>query len=103
MNDDLIKWLQNWYTENCNGDWEHYNGISINNLDNPGWSITIDLEDTKMENINFTSVDIEKDDNDWFACKVEKRKFRGACGPLNLLEVIDIFKSWVESNKNQNE
>ena len=39
-------WLQQWYYGHCNGDWEHGSGIHIDTLDNPGWSITINLEDT---------------------------------------------------------
>jgi len=36
MNDDLLKWLQDWYAARCYGDWEHEFGINIRTLDNPG-------------------------------------------------------------------
>jgi hypothetical protein len=30
-----------WYTKQCNGDWEHSYGIRIDTIDNPGWSLTL--------------------------------------------------------------
>lgn len=100
MNDGLIVWLQNWYVENCDEDWEHQNGMQIKTLDNPGWSVTIDLEDTMLEYTPFVTIFIERTEDDWFRCEVDKKKFKGYCGPLNLLEIINVFKSWVESNRN---
>lgn len=32
---DILKWLENWYSSNCDGDWEHLYGITIRTLDNP--------------------------------------------------------------------
>lgn len=26
---DSLKWLQEWYIQNCDGDWEHCYGIEI--------------------------------------------------------------------------
>ena len=34
----IINWLEEWYVSNCDGDWEHTFGITINTIDNPGWS-----------------------------------------------------------------
>ena len=41
-----IEWLQQWYQKNCDGEWEHLYGIEIETLDNPGWHVKIDLEET---------------------------------------------------------
>jgi hypothetical protein len=43
---DTINWLQDWYKQNCDGDWEHSYGINIYTVDNPGWSVNIELTDT---------------------------------------------------------
>jgi hypothetical protein len=32
-----LTWLQAWYAEQCDGDWEHQFGVSVETLDNPGW------------------------------------------------------------------
>lgn len=41
---DPLKGLQDWYCSQCNGDWEHGYGVSIETLDNPGWSLKIELK-----------------------------------------------------------
>jgi elongation factor P hydroxylase len=99
MEDNLITWLQNWFQSNCNSDWEHGSAITIQSLDNPGWSICIDLESTDMENENFESIAIERTEDDWIHCKVEGFFFKGACGSLNLSEVLEIFQTWVISRQ----
>ena len=45
-----ISLLENWYVARCNGDWEHQWGVTIGTLDNPGWTLVIDLNQTKAEN-----------------------------------------------------
>jgi len=94
---DPLSWIQNWFYNNCNGDWEHNQNIIIENLDNPGWSLTIKLEGTLLEKKPFKTVDIEKDKNNWHYCRVHQGKFEGAGGPLNLGDLLAIFKQWAES------
>ena len=36
-----ISRLEDWFADLCNGDWEHFGGVEIESLDNPGWSITV--------------------------------------------------------------
>jgi hypothetical protein len=43
---DALYLLQRWYVAQCNGEWEHSYGIEIGTLDNPGWSLRVDLKDT---------------------------------------------------------
>jgi Immunity protein 53 len=50
---ELIIWLQKWYQSQCNGDWEHSYGITIQTLDNPGWSLFVNLDGTMMEERSF--------------------------------------------------
>ena len=40
---DILQWLQTWFAQNCVDDWQHFYGIKIETLDNPGWHIDIDL------------------------------------------------------------
>ncbi|MEL6382078.1 MAG: immunity 53 family protein [Cyanobacteria bacterium J06626_18] len=92
---DYLKWIQEWYVSNCNGDWEHSFGVTLETLDNPGWSIAIDLQDTALEDKLFQDVEIERTEGDWVLCKVKSRQFKVACGPFNLIEAIGIFYDWV--------
>jgi len=52
--------LQQWYLHQCNGDWEHGYGIHITTIDNPGWLIDINIEDTDAESLAFEKIKIER-------------------------------------------
>ncbi len=95
---EKLKAFQNWYFNHCDGEWEHQHGIRIGTIDNPGWRIEINLFGTKLENIVFKRIEIEKNENDWIHCWVENKTFNAACGPLNLEEVLGIFLEWVQKN-----
>ncbi len=36
---NTLTWIQKWYAKHCNGDWEHFYGVKIETVDNPGWSV----------------------------------------------------------------
>ena len=101
MENHAFVWLQNWYKSQCNEDWEHSYGIDIKSLDNPGWLIVIDLLETELENYQFDEVLIKRSNDDWVHCFLEDGKFQGAGGSLNLLEIVNIFRDWVESKNNE--
>lgn len=86
--------LQKWYLVQCNGDWEHQFGIVIETLDNPGWSVKIDLTDTSIERKPFTEIALERAEHDWIFCTVESKQFKGSCGPKNLIEMLTLFLGW---------
>jgi len=90
--------LQHWYSSQCDGDWEHQLGIKIETLDNPGWSVTIDVGDTPMQSNVFAPVE-RKDEREWISCRVENDQFRGAGGPHMLGAIIEEFMRWVRSAK----
>jgi hypothetical protein len=73
--------LQNWYVAQCDGDWEHGNGIAISTLDNPGWSVKINLEETSLEGRAFAPVKVERTENDWIHASSTGTAFRIFCGP----------------------
>jgi hypothetical protein len=95
MDNNLI-WLQRWYQAQCNEDWEHQFGVKIETLDNPGWSITIDLEETDFEALTLN--ENKKDgDESWFYYKIENHQFLAACSPGKLDEMIGAFRQVIES------
>lgn len=103
MNDDL-RWLTDWYLSQCDDDWEHGFGVSIDTLDNPGWTLKIDLTDTELEDCPFDTVqhgepaeDLEewRRTGSWWIVRVQDKMFDAVCGPLDLPAVIGIFRAWV--------
>lgn len=86
--------LEQWYSENCDGDWEHEWGVRIGTLDNPGWSVDIHLEGTVLENVAFGELKAEKSHSDWYVCRVENNVFVGHGGARNLHEILTAFTSW---------
>ena len=94
---NMIDWLQNWYKENCDGDWEHMFGIRIQSLDNPGWNVAIDLLDTELEDKVFEKKKCYINDDNWISCFVKNGIFEGAGDADNLDEILRTFKEWADS------
>lgn len=97
MKTNIFDSLQNWYLSQCDGDWEHEFGIKIDTLDNPGWSVIIDLVGTECEDKKFNKIDQQITENNWIQCQVKNGKFIGASGPQNLSDIIRVFINWQNS------
>ena len=102
MND--IEWLQRWYASCCDGKWEHAYGVKIDTLDNPGWSLEIDLEETDLEGVPFAEIREgtfvetfpDPDLSSWQHCKVENSKFIAFGGADDLEAIVLTFVEWAE-------
>ncbi len=92
--------LQEWYLSQCDGDWEHGYGVSITTLDNPGWSLFVNLEDTELEDVPFAERregfddELAEDKLEWLICRKQDAKFSGDGGPRQLERIISIFLDW---------
>ena len=94
----IFTWLNQWYIDQCDGDWEHGYGIKIETLDNPGWSLAIDIEYLPIgvaEPIPWILV--EHSENDWYGFKVEDGKFYASGDPTKLSLLISKFREFVEN------
>lgn len=87
--------LQQWYFSQCDGDWEHGEGIRVSTLDNPGWMVDISLREAELEDRKYDEVRIDRSEQDWLRCSIRDGKFFIACGPKNLEEGLSIFLEWV--------
>lgn len=95
----LIERLQTWFSSMCNGDWEHTYGIRIQNLDNPGWELEVDLNDTELEDIKVAKTDFNiEHPTDWAFYMVKDGKFTAAGGPKMLGTIISLFLEWIDKN-----
>jgi Immunity protein 53 len=90
VNTTLLTRLQNWYLTNCNGDWEHGYGISINTIDNPGWTMKINLSDTCLQHLQYDK-QIDNGTFDWLFIKVADKTFEAVGDPSKLLIFLAIF------------
>lgn len=96
---DELQQIQIWYASQCNQDWEHSFGVKIETLDNPGWTLEIDLQETELAERSFEPLSRgnSEDDSDWIHCKVEKAKFTATGGVNNLTELLRVFLTWAGS------
>ena len=83
--------LAEWYWYHCDGDWEHDRRIRIGTLDNPGWSVWINLADTELNGVVVQRVVRERSDHDWLHYWSDGSAFEAACGPTNLEEALLAF------------
>lgn len=93
---DLLLWLQNWYASQCNNIWEHGYGIDIGTIDNPGWKVKIDLKETFLDGRDFEKKKLERNEEDWIIYWSKNSIFEAAGGSRNLVEILNIFRKWVE-------
>jgi hypothetical protein len=89
---DPLAFLQSWYANQCDGDWEHDWGAAITTIDNPGWRVRLNLSGTNLEGRIFERVVHEIDEANWSHCWSDGQVFEAACGALNLLEVLRMFQ-----------
>ena len=88
---NIITEIESWYTQQCNSAWEHQYGISIETLDNPGWSVKIDLSETPYSDLRHEPVLIERTDEDWVHYRIENGVFYANGGIMNLSEMLEFF------------
>lgn len=105
MSDDSLAWLMQWYLAECDNDWEHSYGVSIDTLDNPGWTLKIDLRETNLQGRLFERVEHGEPADDleewrsagsWWVAELRGDRFEASCGPLDLAAVIQLFRDWAE-------
>jgi hypothetical protein len=95
---EIITWLESFYAGYCDGDWEHQSGISITTIDNPGWSVTVDLEGTHLHENSFERVKTERSEHDWITCWYQDGSWQGRGGSHNLQEILETFRRWAEAS-----
>lgn len=89
---DIVKWIENWYLSQCDGDWEHSYGVEITTLDNPGWCVKINLDGTELEGLEVEYVLIEKSDDDWYGFKIQNKIFEAVGDPTKLEVLLEKFR-----------
>jgi hypothetical protein len=92
MSSDPFLFLQTWYEEHCDGDWEHQYGVEIGTLDNPGWRLRVDLVATELEGREQSRAITDTSETDWIQTWSDGFKFHAAASANNLAETIEAFR-----------
>ncbi len=86
-----MKGIEKWFRAQCDGDWEHSYGFSIETTDNPGWYVEIDLTQTAWADRVMPFLRDERSDSDWIQFEIRAEKFIGSGGVCNLDEILRHF------------
>jgi hypothetical protein len=70
-------------------------------LDNPGWTIKIDLAGTPLQDRSFKEINTERSELNWLQCQVKDARFEGFGGPENLSEILGLFLDWSDTETTQ--
>lgn len=73
-------------------------GVKIDNIDNIGWRVVIDLWGTTVQALPLEPIETYRSEHDGVVIRREGENFDAACGPLNLGEVLHAFRVWVEGS-----
>ncbi|MGC8549337.1 MAG: immunity 53 family protein [Acidobacteriaceae bacterium] len=94
---DNLEWLDGWYQQQCNGEWEHSHGMLLEALEQRGWQLTISLTGTSAENAAPQKISLDSTTGDWIACSISPERFEGAGDPRKLEQIIGVFRQWVDA------
>lgn len=92
----VVKWIEEWFKSQCNDDWEHRHGIEIRTLDNPGWSVKVDLSGTPFQDLLIENPVVEKSEDDWYSIDVKDGFYKGYGDPSKLEFLLLQFREIVE-------
>ncbi|MGW7512831.1 immunity 53 family protein [Streptomyces massasporeus] len=94
----VLEWLQSWYSSQCDGDWGHEWGVTIETIDNPGWLVKINLEETELADREYPHQRVTRDEHDWVIAWTSEQTFHVTCGPGNLAEALSLFRTWASED-----
>jgi hypothetical protein len=105
---DQLEWLERWYQEQCDGEWEHAHGVTIETLDNPGWLVQVDLQGKGPEAMPADRVlavlgeppsaaNGNVGGTIWMTCDIKSGKFVGAGDSTQLRRILAQFRTLVEA------
>lgn len=112
--DSELEWLESLFQSKCDGKWEHRLGIKIESIDNPGWWVTINVEQEHIEGLDCDQEVVlavlgeppsASNGNvggpDWMRCTVAKGVFEGAGTPRRLRDIIRCFRELVSTSSSR--
>ena len=86
--------LAAWYARQCDGDWEHDAGIRITTLDNPGWSLRVNLRGTDLEGVALETERTESENGAWTVIACDGATFDAAGDEHSLPRLLARFQEF---------
>lgn len=84
-------WLEDYYLYNCDGDWEHSYGFTIQADLVQGWTVIIELKETELEDVTYYQDDQSGPTEENFICTLENGIFEAKGGLRSLQKILDAF------------
>lgn len=95
---EIVAWLQRWYLDHCNGDWEQSGGISISSM-RSGWCVSIFLRGTRLRHLNTLWRETPAGNTEWYCYRFTSGTFEGIGGPKSLPLLLHTFRSFAEGGE----
>ena len=96
----LLAWTVRWVESQFDGNWEHGRGFSLGLVDNPGWTLRIDVSNHDVSRT--TLLPIKESDVDhtrfFFAEVTADDVFDGICDATQLERLLRVFRSLIETS-----
>lgn len=92
MDGDSVRFLETWFKEQCDDDWEHSYKIEMGTLDNPGWRLRVDVRETDLEGLEADWVKVDRSEDDWVHHHADGRVSEAFGGAQNLVDLFDSFR-----------
>ncbi len=89
-------WLMHWFDSQCDGYWEDWYGAHFETTPDIGWVLSICIEETELEEVEFHEIHKQSTPADWYHCYIEDKKFIGKASPNNLFKLLQTFRLWAE-------
>lgn len=97
-----LEWLETWYRQQCNGDWEHRKGMLLQPLrtcGQHGWQLRIELGGTTAAGFAPRHLALCAIDGViprmWLRCTLNSYQFKGEGGDVE--ELVGVFRNWVDA------
>ncbi|MFI5589994.1 Imm53 family immunity protein [Amycolatopsis sp. NPDC051758] len=92
-----ILWLSEWFSSQCDGDWEHEFGVRLETLDNPGWRLLVDIVGTGVEGRVLPRSKVDLGAGRWLWTSADGKSYEGSCDVRSLRELVAAFRGFVSS------
>lgn len=93
---ELATWIAQWYSSQCNGEWEKTYGVSIQFDKLNQWRVMFDLLYTEWEFADIPKKEVKISDKQWIKCEKQFACFVGMGDSKQLRKIINYFRNFIQ-------